>query len=198
MLFATDRTDNFGGGISGNWTNPGEATFSAFTAVSSAIGCSGNCNMYWTADTFQNDQYSQAVVSGTASVGDQAVLNRGSTSTDRFYMCYWAHNGSTDYALFRRDPGSFTNLQSYGTGLVAGGDTIKISVTGTTFTCSINGTGQSPTKTDATYASGTVGLLMLSGSGGAALDDWLGGPITGGGGTPGCKNGLLLLGSGCV
>lgn len=200
IVYATDVTDDFNSGIGGNWTNPGQAAWSAFTAASSRAECtSASCLMYWTGNTFQTDQYSQGVAtSGTA--GQPAAIVRGSTSTDRFYMCYWAFGGSGGFFAFRRDPGSFTQLADYGSA-GSGPHTIKATVTGTSstsLTCSLDGVDKSPSVEGSTYTSGEVGLFILSGGAATAtyFDDWLGGPITGGGGCTAPPNQLVMVGVG--
>jgi hypothetical protein len=123
---------------------------------------------WWSADTFSNDQYAQATITGTG--GDTGVAVR--VSGDNGYIAYWAGSGSTGLFILRRDAGAYVTLATLASQSLVG-QVLRIEATGTTITVKKNGTAVL-TATDATYATGSAGIYATTGG---TLDDWSGGNV---------------------
>lgn len=123
---------------------------------------------WWTADAFNNDQYSQCVFA-TANA-DCAVAARV-TDALNFYMLY--NQGSGGLLLFKRVAGSFTSLNNFG-GTVVNGDTIKLECIGTALHCYKNGSELSGSPiADATFGGGAAGIVCFGSSAASSVDDFL-------------------------
>ncbi len=127
---------------------------------------------WWNADTFGNDQYSQAKIgSVVGSYGGVAVRCASAAAT-----CYlWVHVGSGVFRLRKLVNNSYTQIGSdYNTGVTpATGDLYKLSVSGTTLTPSFKGVDYA-TQTDSDISSGSAGI---TGYYDARIDDWEGGNV---------------------
>jgi hypothetical protein len=146
----------------------------------------------WNADTFNNDQYSQCVAAILATGGVQAgVAVRVSTSgAETAYGCYW--DNTTAY-IFKNVAGTWEQLGATVTPPTAG-QLVRLEVSGTTLTLKYDGSTQT-TRTDSAISSGAAGLAGYSSGGSGYLDDWEGGNLSAGGGTPPSSR-LSLLGVG--
>lgn len=176
---ALPATDTFtradAGTLGANWTdNPSLSGLSIVSNEAKATAGGGFNNSYWTADTFSNDQYSLATF---PVIADAAVTVRN--NGDNFYMWYHA-GGSSNRFFYKRVSGSFTSLGDRGTG-GANGDTLKLTVSGTTLTGYVNGSALGSPTTDASLTSGSAGLVGYQPSG-TRIDNWEGGDLGGGGG----------------
>ena len=176
---ALPATDNFNRAdvnpIGGNWTTIG--ALSAVQIVSNAAkgtNASGRSAAYWNADAFANDQYAQTVVPFTGGLYDGPVV-RAATGAETYYN--FRPNGASTAILYKAVAGTFTALGS-GWAFVAG-NTLKLSIEGTTLTGYINGVAQDPTQTDSALASGSAGIRFY-GTGGT-LDDFEAGNTEAGG-----------------
>lgn len=180
----TDRTDNFNranGGLGANWTALTDANVTdTLTIVSNAVtGTAINLDSasYWSADTFQNDQYSQCVVAGTLG-GDNMgpTVRNQATGTKRYEYDGGVSSGQT---LYYYDGATGWNTLA-SSGGITNGDTLRLEVTGTSLVCKDNGS-QTLTATDATLSSGAPGMhANPQFTTNCNMDDWLGGPITAG------------------
>lgn len=139
------------------------------------------CACAWIADTFNNDQYSQAVLSaidasGTVSAG---VCARGTGSN---YYAFTVTTGARELLAFVA--GSPTVLAS-DTVTCSVSDVLKLVCAGTTITAYINGVSVF-SVTDSNLTSGSAGVASVghfSGSVASRVDNWEGGNGTGASGT---------------
>lgn len=146
---------------------------------------SGPTADYWVgAGTFTANQYSQIDMtagSSGATYGGPAV--RIDPTGDN---CYWLVGSETDTSgpyLERVDAASATTLASYGIDGWDVADQIRLEAEGTTLRSYLNGALLGST-TDATYATGSVGLGGINdGSSFPRYDNWVGGNITAAGGS---------------
>lgn len=174
-------TDNFTGTdfdqlttYSTNWTlNGGD-----FDIISNALASdtANNNGAYWNADSFADDQYSEALLVALA-VSYIGVGVRHQSGANSYYGYYT--NGSADY-LFRVVANSWTQIGSAGTEAAAT-DTIRLEIEGTTLRPMLNGsTSAIGTSTDATFSSGSVGVTGYLDGATSRIDDWDGDSITAG------------------
>jgi hypothetical protein len=135
----------------------------------------------WNADTPTADQYSEVVLGGHPSaVVLPGVRITGTGATVSGVFGYF--DGFNSRVLLGRiDNGTFTTIGTLDAGPVtfASGDVCRLTVAGTTYTVTRNGTTIGSPVTDTTYATGTYGI-------GADYDNdiilsWTGGNVGGGG-----------------
>jgi hypothetical protein len=117
--------------------------------------------------TWGNDQRVDVVV-GNLQGGTRyaEAWVRGSTGGNGYKVYTDGTTGGT--AIARMDAGSEVSLQAVAVAFAAA-DTLGIGIVGTTITLYKNGVAQTPTATDATYASGLPGAGAY---GLATIDDW--------------------------
>ena len=149
---------------------------------------------YWTGDAFTDDQCCQAVIGGATSNYVSLVVRAAGTvgaGTAQGYNWY------PSLGLVHKIGSTGTNTQintTFGTTAVVG-DTVKLTIVGTTISCYIN-ESLVGTCTDATYTSGSPGL-GISGASGATLDEWYGNngtnPTSGGGGGSPASGGAYII-----
>jgi hypothetical protein len=188
-----DRTDNFNradGGLGANWTAFTDTFMTATLAIASNVvtQSSNGTDAFslWTADTFQNDQYSQCVIASATGSSNSGPIVRGTTGGTNKHYEFDAGPGATS-AIYLYDAG--VGWTSLATGVaVANGDTLRLEITGTTLTAKVNA-ATNCTATDATLSSGNPGMHNFPDTGQTiTLDDWLGGPITAAGAAPFSQN----------
>jgi hypothetical protein len=113
----------------------------------------------WSADTFNNDHYSQAVIEAIGTVNWTGVACRCSSSAATYYGLYPGSTGTSDSYLFKMVAGTWTQLGPSG-GAWATSDTIRLEVTGTTIRPMRNGSTYATigSQTDSSIASGWAGV----------------------------------------
>lgn len=168
---------------SGSWTvNNG-----AFAIRSNNVGGSsaGNeCGARWNADTFNNDQYSQATLIGVpstaAAIGPACRVATGGAAT--YYGVYYDGGASPSRGfLFKMVAGTWTQIGTNISG-VALNSVIKIDASSTTITAYDDGVSVK-SGTDSAIASGSAGLTAYGADSTATEDNWEGGNLGGGGTT---------------
>jgi hypothetical protein len=165
--------------LGANWT---ELTNGAKIVSNRAVGDDGSYTyqwVYWSANTWNNNQSSQCVVGTTGTAWDEGPVVRVAAGVDGYLaMCH----SSGFRRIYRRDDGSFTLLANFD-GAVASGDTIKLDANGSTLEYFRNA-GSLGTTSDATYASGAAGISVSNVEGtNDYVDEWVGtGEVAGGGG----------------
>jgi hypothetical protein len=124
---------------------------------------------YYNSGTWGNNQEAEGVVGNLSESNNYAELLVRSGASGNGYSVYTdGVSGAGHTEIARYDGGTPTVLQSIAT-TFANGDTLKIGVVGTTITMYKNGAAQTPTATDATYASGNPGA---GGFGAATIDNF--------------------------
>jgi hypothetical protein len=168
-------TGSNGASLSGSWTN---GTGAYIIDSNAAVPDRGSaCVIYWTADTFNDDQTAQVKVIDLGApyngVGVRCATNNG--------YCLMAQSGTT--YMGKVVSGSFTQIGSGGA-VVSANDVIKLKVEGTTLTPYKNGSvADIGAQTDSAFSSGSAGLIGLFSNATTHVDDWVGDNVaTGGGG----------------
>ena len=171
-LPATDNFNRADGALGSNWT----VALGGFLIASNAVRANNagdESGALWNADTFANDQYSQATY--TLGWGDDigvAVRVSGSGGSAKYYLLYI--EGSNGYfgKVFNGVYSEFAFLS----GGFANNDVIRIEAEGTTIRAKRNGTTVSST-TDTTITTGAAGLSAYNSGGAARIDNWEGGNL---------------------
>ncbi len=162
--------------IAGNWTN---VTSDAMALASNVVWPGAGSNYavaYWNADTFGNDQLSQATLGGasiSSTYGGPACRIQSGALTAYFFGDILGV-----YQLIYIAAGSSTVLAT-GSGTPTAGDVLKLEMSGTGLTGKVNGVSNA-TATDSALASGQAGLFGYGAIGNVTLDDWSGDNIGGG------------------
>lgn len=130
--------------------------------------------MFWTADTFQADQYAEVVLGTPGNYVGAAV--RASQSPMKYYGCYV--NGSR-YYLFRVGPG-YTTLATAAGGSYTAGSTIRVEASAsnpTHLACYYNGALlASADDSSANQLSSGTGGVTVDGAN-ASVRSWAGGNL---------------------
>lgn len=178
--------------MAGNWsTSTGADSWRISGNAAHARGGVNFTITYWNADTFTANQSSQATLVGSiGSAYYSAVGVRIQSGAASGYFCgAW---GASSYIIGRMDNNAVTPLTTIG-GSPTSSDVLKCAISSTTITFSLNGSSIG-TASDPTYATGQPGLMGYDGA--AALDDWTGDNVAGGGGGGSVPNALSTLGAG--
>ena len=164
---ALPATDNFNRAdenpLNANWTG----TLNNWRVISNqAQGTTFNYSaIYWSADAFGNDHYSQAVNKQVSDAGPAVRVSAGPKSYH-----FDAKAGSN--TVMQKDVnGTFTNLQT-GLATPAVNDLMYIEAVGTTIKMKINGSQIGTDQTDSALATGSAGLWTYDTTG--IVDDFQG------------------------
>lgn len=162
---------------SSNWTNNDGAFVINTNAV--APNSAGQCCAYWNADTFNNNQYSQATVTAIDSWVYIGVGVRIAASAGTYYG-YYSDSADASY-LFKAVSGTFTLLGSFDT-VFTTSLAIRIEANDTSIRPMRGGsTASIGTQTDSSISSGSAGIVGADAGTTSRIDNWEGGNIT----TPG-------------
>jgi hypothetical protein len=200
VLFAAAQTDDFNRAnespLASPWIAPDGVSTSKFDLLINHVVGNGGATiqlMYYNF-AFAGDHYSQATLGGsdlTAVATYAGVAVRIQASGQSAYV-YGIIAGAGSYKIQKINSGTFTALQTC-SGTPTVGDVLKLSVSGTSLTGTVNG-GSTCSATDSDHSGGKAGLFGYNGSSAFTLDDWSGDDVGGGGST--CTGGMLLLGAG--
>lgn len=166
-----------------SWTYAGTSLFSVGTIGGSVGACwsaAGNVIQLarWNADTFNNDQFAQAVIEtlGSGSYAGVSVrLNTAGTMTG-YYVLFSNNN---DLSLRKMLAGSETVISTL-TRTNAVGETIRLEVSGTTLSVKVNGSVVIGPTTDSSITGGSAGIGGYGNDGGTTMVNWQGGNLTAG------------------
>jgi len=152
-LPASDPFDG-SGALSADWTvMVGDPVRSSDECV--AGGLDSDNEAFWDTDAFANDQYAEIVFGGTGALGGPMVRCSGTAGSRDGYLAFC--NGGSSIQIYRLNGGAYDAVGSAYTQAHTSGDTIRLSVSGTTLTVSFNG-GSLGNRTDANVASGSAGF----------------------------------------
>ena len=185
---ASDPSDNFdradASDLGGNWTTLSGTSpfpFGGHLATTNNQACASaagvDCYSYWSADSFNGDQYSQAVIATNGNY-TAVIVRAGGSTPNRFYFAYVT---ATGYGIAVYWDGNYAGtLISGSTVTWQAGDTNRLEVTGSaspvTLTMYRNGSPVLTTSTSVyVKADGSPGIGINSSTvPGLALDNWEG------------------------
>lgn len=179
-LPASDNFDRANGALGANWSLNSAVDVVVWSNRAACNTTSSNAAARWSADTFPDDQYSQADVyfdwlDGTGTVAAGVAVRCSTSGTTATY--YRAIVGDDEVCYIDRVvTGTVTNLASVAWGV---GLTLRLEVEGTALRAYRDSTLILST-TDATIASGAAGVAFKTGTSGALdnqVDNWAGGEI---------------------
>ncbi len=138
---------------------------------------------FWSANSFNQDQYSQYMITRMAPTSWSGAIVRADGIRDRFYLALLL--GSNDYRIYRRWEGDYVLLASGTAEMWQVGDVLRLEVTGSanpvTVTLFRNGNAvlSWTSSSDAEVKTGgSPGIGIYSASGdGLTLDNWEGGEL---------------------
>jgi len=179
-IAATDDFNRADGALGMNWAKP-LASENNLVIVNNQVEVdveNSHNYAFWSADSFSQDQYSQARIS---NVGPwNGVIVRAQSAIDQFYLALVA--GTNDYRIYLRKDGLYYLLSRGNTETWAAGDIIGLEAAGLNpvqLTLLRNG-NPVLTYTDATenLIGGSPGIGIYSPSGDhLAIDNWEGGNL---------------------
>lgn len=169
-------TDNFNradGGLGANWTTNGEDTPPQIASNQVQGAGSEYTGAYYTGVSWNAAHGSQILRANSSNFTAPSVRNVNAAGYGT-WVAYFNHGG-----LQMSVAGSVSTLGS--PSAFASGDTAKLAVSGSVYTCSINGTPDpGGTFTDATLSGGAPGITTYGTT--SLCDDWEGTGESGGAG----------------
>ena len=166
-----DRTD--ANPIGGNWSVPtgGAALKILSNVVTGTVDETTDNLSYWNADTFANDQYSQAVITGD-NVG---VAVRMATGALTYYA--FIHTTGDQFEVHEVTTGTWAKLGDTYAETYTPGDTIKLTISGSTLTPYLNGSALA-TRSDSSISSGSAGIVIATPfPTSQTINNWAGGDL---------------------
>jgi len=181
LVAASDDFNRTDGGLGLNWAKPLPASEQTLVIVNNQVTPdtdNAHCYAYWSANTFNQNQYSQVRIS---NVGPwNGVIARAQPMIDRFYMAFVF--GPNDYRLYLRKDGLYYSLSTGSSETWVADDIIRLEAAGLNpvqLTLLRNG-NPVLNYTDATenLVGGSPGIGIYSRTGAhLAIDNWTGGNL---------------------
>jgi hypothetical protein len=165
-LPATDDFNRADGGLGANWTT-GNGTPGIVSNQSKGGGSASN-DAYWSADVFDDGQYSQAKVYG--GVNKDCGPTARASGTSRYLVA----TQPSSVILYRSTGESYVQVQNLSSSAVDG-DVIRVEAESTTLRVYKNAVQIGTDAADANFASGSAGLWSYASN--PILDDWEGGNL---------------------
>lgn len=162
-LFTDSGTGSNANPIGGAYTTlTGFSDIQRLSNLIEGTASSSNHGAYVNSVTPPNNQWMQCSLQQAAdsSNGGGVMVRVQTGSASGYGMQIFGASNPNTVALFRFDSGSYTQLDST-TITYAPGDVFYLEIQGTTLIGKVNGV-QKVTATDATYASGRLGLYLYS------------------------------------
>jgi hypothetical protein len=187
-LPASDNFDRPNGSLGPEWTDMSVGGLAIANDEVTGTNAGGSSGDIRTAESYDNDQYSQIQVTATALSGDQwigPVVRAQDEGQDLYTGIYYWNEGSPELMLFKLDNGSWSELGAASTGALAAGTQLTLTAAASTLDLAENGTIV-VSASDSTLTGGAPGIMA---NGTATASDWAGGDATassgGGGGSSG-------------
>ncbi len=159
--------------IGGNWTAiPNETSLQIISNRVYGISSANRNTAYWNAMEFAPDQYSQATLAVVPSGGDLGIACRISKTTESLYKI---EVSTTAWNFAKYVNGTYSVIGLSQSRANVAGDVFRLTVTGTTLKCSINGVEQVYSVSDTSHKTGAPGINLWGTT--PSVDDWEGGNI---------------------
>lgn len=155
-IVATDDFNRANGAVGSNWTAALNESISLIASnVLQGDASTGNTS-YWSADTFDNDQWAEADAT-LGTVYSEVHVDVRSSGSGR-YMFAWTTDASGTYDIIYYNGSTFTSIATAKTGVgTTGTRKLRVEVVGTTITGYVDGVEQ-VTATNSGLTSGSPGL----------------------------------------
>ena len=184
LVVGTSYTESFTGAaapLTGTWSQQRTSGTINKNGAGRGVGSVNAKDIFafWSANTFSNDQYSQARIAGGLSSGTQFVqiVVRATLTGDGRYNNYLFYTdglaGANHTEVAKNINGNQITFKSFPVTFAAG-DIIKISAVGTTITCYKNGVAIG-SITDSSLPGGAPGVGVYGST--VTVDDWEGGTL---------------------
>lgn len=182
-VVASDNFNRPNGPLGTNWAEP-LATQGNLVVTNDVVGVdteNAHCEAYWSANSFSDNQYSQASLTTTGPW--TGVILRADTNQDMFYLGFVF--GPNDYRIYSRYNGAYYSLATGSAVTWQVGDTLRLEVSGSvnpvTITMYQNGTPVlmwRSTLPVEVFTGGSPGLGIYSRTGaGLTISNWEGGNL---------------------
>ena len=162
------------------WVDGGEpGTFSLLSNAVTPTSFETNAVFWRGGITWPNDQYSQAELATTNTVGsDGPGLGVRITAGLNYYRITASHGTTNNTRLIKKVNTTVTELWLR-TQAWTSGDTVLLQIISTTLTAKINGVAIGADATDSSHASGNTGVAYDPNSVDATIENWEGGDFVG-------------------
>lgn len=162
---------------SANWTGSIGYPAGNIAVVSNQVRMLGDYEFSMVAhnDTRANDQWAELEfvsvnATDTYFAGPAVRVSDGVSGANGYIALYGA--AASEIYVAEIDNGSLTTLQTYTSSALSPGDVLRISISGTTITTSVNGVDKSPTvASGGAFSSGDAGVFGSTGGGGSVTWD---------------------------
>ena len=158
--------------LGSNWTVIEGSALEIFGSSDLGTPNGGAQESYWNADTFDPDQYCEAVLS--ASGGEWMVGVR--ISSPGYNAYHWASDGGGWNAIEKLVGGAWSNLGNTPSPHPATGDTMRVEARGQTISAYLNGAFKIAYQ-DAALTTGSPGLGFYNGNSGARFESFTAGNL---------------------
>jgi hypothetical protein len=188
-MFVQTASDNFtraNGAIGGNWTaSVGGAVILSNTAAAAvpSSGAGNRNNLFWSAQSFPNDQYADGVIASVTTGAFAGPVVRGSAGGEHGYICLVPPTGVSGSVIVQQAPTNLSILVLPGITPQIG-DVFRIAAVGTLISVYQNGAFLG-SIVDSSLVSGAPGIFLFPNGNGqtaAELSSWAGGYVSSGGG----------------
>lgn len=177
-------TDNFdranNASLGSNWTTPSGTNAIRINSNQAAGNATlGGGAAYWSANAFNDDQYSKCIPIGLAAGGryEYAGVRMGGANGEGYYA---KTDGTNSWLVYINAAGAESTLATFsGTGFNGSTDILEIRAVGTAIRFYKNGSQIGSDATDSNIASGYAGFLEAPDNN-TAIDSWEGGNVTSG------------------
>jgi hypothetical protein len=175
------------------WTTP-SGGYPLHVTSHQVDGANATNSGWWSADSFGNDHYAEIkLINRNGNIGP-TVRMQGTLSALNCYKWYPCSSWDAVPRLFKCINNSFSQIGSDYPTRGNNGDTVRLSVSGSTITPSINSVGQGDQSDTSITSGGAAGIHLSGGSGGTA-DDFVADNV-GGGPPPSTIPTLMMMGMG--
>jgi hypothetical protein len=169
--------------LGANWsTGPGSHAAGILSNQATNNTGAADCVEYWSANSFNNDQFSNAtLVAINAGTNDFSGIIVRASATD--FVVFQINKSTTSFQIIWYNGGAFTQIgSSYTYSGDPTGSILLLTVIGKTYTGYINGVAVITGTNNSTPATGSCGISMSGNNANQSLfDNWIGGNIITGG-----------------
>ena len=160
---ASDNFNRANGGLGSSWTD--QQSTQAITSNAAFGGnAAGYASSFYNAAPFSNDQTSQVKIVSSFNYVAAAVRMSGTAGATNWYAFF-------SHGVLQKMVAGVVGADLGTSAAAAVGDTIKLTVVGTTLTCYINGVSVI-SVTDTSFASGSPGIAWYQTAAGADEVGW--------------------------